>query len=200
MSKEIFKKDDRRTIRSKRDLANALFELLQEKNLDDITVQDITDRALISKTTFYNNFNDKSELLTFLLRRSADELLEKIELFADSDSQVSREAIFYEAIKIVVDFLVETALPFKKMIGNDKSRTLYWSLTSMIESVFHTLLEDNQNILNKEDLNNDVAIYYYAGAYANLIYKKLANASHDSRIDKDKIVKEIYKLSKPLQE
>lgn len=200
MSKEIFKKDDRRTIRSKRDLANALFELLQEKNLDDITVQDITDRALISKTTFYNNFNDKSELLTFLLRRSADELLEKIELFADSDSQVSREAIFYEAIKIVVDFLVETALPFKKMIGNDKSRTLYWSLTSMIESVFHTLLEDNQNILNKEDLNNGVAIYYYAGAYANLIYKKLANASPDSRIDKDKIVKEIYKLSKPLQE
>ena len=200
MSKEIFKKYDRRTIRSKRDLANALFELLQEKNLDDIIVQDITDRALISKTTFYNNFNDKSELLTFLLRRSADELLEKIELFVDSDSQVSREAIFYEAIKIVVDFLAETALPFKKMIENDKSRTLYWSLTSMIESVFHTLLEDNQNILNKEGLNNDVAIYYYAGAYANLIYKKLANASPNSKIDKDKIVKEIYKLSKPLQE
>ena len=35
MSKEIIKKDDRRTIRSKRDLANALFELLQEKNLEE---------------------------------------------------------------------------------------------------------------------------------------------------------------------
>ena len=42
MSKENIKKDDRRTIRTKRDLANALFELLQEKNLDDITVQDLS--------------------------------------------------------------------------------------------------------------------------------------------------------------
>ena len=42
-------KEDVRTIRTKRDLANALEELLQEKNFDEIAIKDITDAALISK-------------------------------------------------------------------------------------------------------------------------------------------------------
>ena len=56
-------KEDARTIRSKRDLANALEELMQEINYDDIGIKDIADRALVSKNTFYNNFNDKNEVL-----------------------------------------------------------------------------------------------------------------------------------------
>ena len=53
-------KEDSRTIRSKRDLANALEELLQEKNYDDIGIKEITDKAMVSKNTFYNNFNEKT--------------------------------------------------------------------------------------------------------------------------------------------
>lgn len=190
MSKEIIKKDDRRTIRTKRDLANALFELLQEKNLDDITVQDITDRALISKTTFYNNFNDKSELLTFLLRRSIDDVLEKIEL---SNRNINPVDFLNEVISHVVDFLIETALPFKKMIAHDKSGVLYYSLTRMIEGVFTSIVEQNELKIFKNHLDNDTAIYYYAGAFANLIYKKIANTVN---VDRDKLIKEIYNLSK----
>ena len=190
MSKENIKKDDRRTIRTKRDLANALFELLQEKNLDDITVQDITDRALISKTTFYNNFNDKSELLTFLLRRSIDDVLEKIEL---SNRNINPVDFLNEVISHVVDFLIETALPFKKMIVHDKSGVLYYSLTRMIEGVFTSIVEQNELKIFKNHLDNDTAIYYYAGAFANLIYKKIANTVN---VDRDKLIKEIYNLSK----
>ena len=190
MSKEIIKKDDRRTIRTKRDLANALFELLQEKNLDDITVQDITDRALISKTTFYNNFNDKSELLTFLLRRSIDDVLEKIEL---SNRNINPVDFLNEVISHVVDFLIETALPFKKMIAHDKSGVLYYSLTRMIEGVFTSIVEQNELKIFKNHLDNDTAIYYYAGAFANLIYKKIANTVN---VDRNKLIKEIYNLSK----
>lgn len=191
MSKEIIKKDDRRTIRTKRDLANALFELLQEKNLDDITVQDITDRALISKTTFYNNFNDKSELLTFLLRRSIDDVLEKIDIH--TNKEINPVDFLNQVITHVVDFLIETALPFKKMIAHDKSGVLYYSLTSMIEGVFKSIVDEKELIFFSNHLDNDTAIYYYAGAYANLIYKKIANTTV---VDRDKIIKEIYNLSK----
>ena len=57
---------DVRVQRSRRDLMNALESLLPEKSFDDITVKDITDRALVSKNTFYNNFKDKEELLEYL--------------------------------------------------------------------------------------------------------------------------------------
>ena len=45
-------KEDARVVRTKRDLRNALEELLQEKNFDELSVKDITDKALISKNTF----------------------------------------------------------------------------------------------------------------------------------------------------
>ena len=62
-------KEDARIVRTKRDLANALEELLEEKSFDEISIKEITDKALISKNTFYNNFEDKNDLLTFLFAR-----------------------------------------------------------------------------------------------------------------------------------
>ena len=66
------KKEDARVIRTKRDLADALVELLAEKNFDDLSVKDISDKALIAKNTFYNNFADKNELLSFVMGRYYD--------------------------------------------------------------------------------------------------------------------------------
>ena len=76
-------KEDARIVRTKRDLANALEELLQEKNFDELSVKDITDRALISKNTFYNNFQDKNELLNFLFERYREQLLKDIQPYID---------------------------------------------------------------------------------------------------------------------
>lgn len=194
MSKEIIKKDDRRTIRSKRDLANALFELLQEKNLEEITVQDITDRALISKTTFYNNFKDKSELLIFLLRRSADTLLDEVEERLKVESNLSKEKILYDLINLVVDFLIKASYQFRKIIENDTNRILYWSLTTIIEDVFVTLFNNNKPQFISEELDSDIAINYFSGAFANLIYKKVGT---DDKVDVKHLVNEIYKLTKP---
>ena len=194
MSKEIIKKDDRRTIRSKRDLANALFELLQEKNLEEITVQDITNRALISKTTFYNNFKDKSELLIFLLRRSADTLLDEVEERLKVESNLSKEKILYDLINLVVDFLIKASYQFRKIIENDTNRILYWSLTTIIEDVFATLFNNNKPQFISEELDSDIAINYFSGAFANLIYKKVGT---DDKVDIKHLVNEIYKLTKP---
>ncbi len=57
------KQEDRRLIRSRRLLGNALIELMQEKRYIDITVQDIIDRADVGRTTFYKHFQDKEDLL-----------------------------------------------------------------------------------------------------------------------------------------
>lgn len=194
MSTEIIKKDDRRTIRSKRDLANALFELLQEKNLEEITVQDITDRALISKTTFYNNFKDKSELLIFLLRRSADTLLDDVEKHLKVIANMSKEKILYDLINLVVEFLIKASYQFRKIIENDTNRILYWSLTSIIEDVFATLFKTNKPRFISNELDSDIAINYFSGAFANLIYKKVGSGEN---VDIKHLVAEIYKLTKP---
>jgi AcrR family transcriptional regulator len=52
-----------RTERTRDKLGDALIALLQEKPFDDITVQDVLDRAGVGRSTFYAHFKDKDDLL-----------------------------------------------------------------------------------------------------------------------------------------
>ncbi len=55
-------KIDRRILRTRNMLGDALVELLQERNFDDITVQDVLDRAGVGRSTFYVHYRDKNDL------------------------------------------------------------------------------------------------------------------------------------------
>ena len=55
-------KIDRRILRTRDSLGDALVALMHEKNFDDITVQDVLDRAGIGRSTFYVHYRDKDDL------------------------------------------------------------------------------------------------------------------------------------------
>lgn len=57
------KVEDRRVKRTRAVLRDALMELILEKGYEAITVQDITDRANVGRSTFYTHFLDKQALL-----------------------------------------------------------------------------------------------------------------------------------------
>jgi len=67
-------KTDRRVLRTRNRLGDALIVLMQEKPFDSITVQDVLDRAGVGRSTFYVHYRDKDDL--FL--SDADEFLEAI--------------------------------------------------------------------------------------------------------------------------
>lgn len=54
---------DRRVRRTREALQVALVELMTEKGYDAVTVQDVVDRADVSRSTFYAHFTDKEDLL-----------------------------------------------------------------------------------------------------------------------------------------
>ena len=56
------KKPDRRIQRTRHSLTHAMVELVTEKRFDDITVQNLIDRADIGRSTFYTHFRDKEDL------------------------------------------------------------------------------------------------------------------------------------------
>ncbi len=65
-------KVDRRVLRTRDRLGDALVALMQEKPFNDITVQEVLDRAGVSRSTFYVHYRDKDDL--FL--SDVDEFLE----------------------------------------------------------------------------------------------------------------------------
>ena len=77
---------DRRIQRTRQMLREAFFALLMEKGYDDMTVQDITERANVGRATFYLHYKDKEALLADSLKRLIDELVEYVEPRNDSPS------------------------------------------------------------------------------------------------------------------
>jgi len=67
---------DRRVRRTNKQLRDALLALILEKGYDVITIQDIVDRADLSRATFYLHYRDKEELLVSSLEEMFDALLE----------------------------------------------------------------------------------------------------------------------------
>jgi AcrR family transcriptional regulator len=58
------KQVDLRVRRTRHLLQQAFMELMAEKDFQSITVQDIADRAMVNRATFYDHFVDKYALLT----------------------------------------------------------------------------------------------------------------------------------------
>jgi AcrR family transcriptional regulator len=67
-------KMDRRQLRTKQLLRKTLFELMEEKTIESITVTDISIRADINRGTFYLHFRDVSDML----EQIKEEMFEKI--------------------------------------------------------------------------------------------------------------------------
>ncbi|MCB8966638.1 MAG: TetR/AcrR family transcriptional regulator [Chloroflexota bacterium] len=73
------RKVDRRILRTRRLLNEALLALLVERDYENITIQDITEQADLNRATFYLHYSSKEELLVAALEEQFDELVASIE-------------------------------------------------------------------------------------------------------------------------
>ena len=68
---------DRRVLRTRRMLQEALTEMMTEKGYESTTVQDIIDRANVGRSTFYAHFADKDTLLSSAIEDLRSELVQE---------------------------------------------------------------------------------------------------------------------------
>lgn len=72
-------KRDLRVIKTNNNIRNTFIQLLNEKDFESITVQNILDRALINRTTFYKHYSDKYDLAESI----AKDFLERFKSLTD---------------------------------------------------------------------------------------------------------------------
>ncbi|SFD39232.1 TetR/AcrR family transcriptional regulator [Clostridium uliginosum] len=66
------KQNDLRVIKTKKNIEASFIYLLRQKDFSKITVQDILDRALINRSTFYKHYTDKYQLAETLCNEVFD--------------------------------------------------------------------------------------------------------------------------------
>lgn len=95
---------DPRILRSRQMLMDALFRLLNRKDFDDISIQEIADEATLNRATFYLHYPDKNALLQAMTATRFRELIARRGLsFTNCDSALRAIALG------VLDFLAESA-------------------------------------------------------------------------------------------
>lgn len=64
---------------SKRWMSEALYSLLENKHFSEITVKDITEKAGVSRLTFYRNFETKEDIIRYHMKCGFEEYLQELE-------------------------------------------------------------------------------------------------------------------------
>lgn len=95
---------DPRILRSRRMLMEALARLLNRKEFDDISIQEIADEATLNRATFYLHYPDKNALLQAMTAARFRDLIARRGLsFTNCDSALRAIALG------VCDYLAKTA-------------------------------------------------------------------------------------------
>lgn len=120
---------DRRIINTKKKLTNTLLQLIKEKNINNITVLELCNRADINRTTFYKYYKDINDLI-FTIEESLISELEK------------------GIINIKRNFLITYTGQIIEQIAEHKD--IYMVLLS--ENGDHKFLRRILNLVNKQSL------------------------------------------------
>jgi len=91
-------------------LSKTLMDLLEKKSFQKITVNDICQDAMVSRSTFYMHFEDKYQLMLFCLQKERQRFDEAAQSMAPRDmlhailsSVCERKKIFYNFFKAEID-------------------------------------------------------------------------------------------------
>lgn len=107
--------NDMRKARSRQYLVDALLELMQEKDFESITVNEIVRKARVSRSTFYFQFEDKY----FFLNQIIDDVLGDLRREASPARQTERglERESHDYYKRHFEYIYDHARFFQTMLG-----------------------------------------------------------------------------------
>lgn len=164
---------DRRIIKSRRLMREALVSLMNEKSYDSITVKEITDRADLNRATFYLHFSDKDDLLF----QANEDILYKV---LDGIEQYNIEFFTgYTGIpdpKVLLFFkrIAENSNFFKVMLTKANIEC-----TNRLQSFIYRWIYDNLSSISKNKGNPLIAIEtisrYHSAALVGLLTWWLQN-------------------------
>jgi AcrR family transcriptional regulator len=92
------RKPDQRSRRTCERLGSALVGLILEKPIDDVTVQEVLDRAAVGRSTFYVHYSDKDDLLLSQLEGFLETMSTVLSIRKEASHRVVPVAELFEHI------------------------------------------------------------------------------------------------------
>lgn len=184
------KKEDLRVRKTKANLYKGLISLMEEKSFEDIKVIDICKISLINRSTFYDHFDDKYELLTSLMEDLKEELINHLN--QNKDIKINSIKEYYMLI-------------VKDLLNYINKNINIYSILSIVKknnnSIAHDMMFDAANIAVTEELkehcinHSDIPIETISLFYVSGVISVLTEAIKDPKeFNEKKLLKELDTL------
>lgn len=142
-------------------LVSALAQLLEERPFQELSVVDICRRAMVHRTTFYAHFNDKQELLRYLLEGMERECAA---LCLPEDPDSSPRAYLLAAAQRFFTFFQERRALYRACLNSGADADAH-----VLEDCAARKLEDLLSQPRFRAVTPQVAAHFYTGAMLSLI-------------------------------
>ena len=177
------RRTDRRIQRTRRMLKEALFSLILEKGYDGVTVEDITQKADLGRTTFYLHYRDKEDLLLRSIDAIADDLLGQISRTNLLVSDAGTIPTFHEMrqmnpVLLVFQHAGENASLYQIILRGGSATPAAGRFREIISTAAMTFFGTNLKQLTpglRPEVPLDVLANYFAGSLLSLVTWWLEN-------------------------
>ncbi|MEA4921669.1 MAG: TetR/AcrR family transcriptional regulator [Clostridiaceae bacterium] len=150
---------DLRVIKTRNNIKNTFILLLNEKDFDQITVQNILEKALINRSTFYKHYTDKFDLAKII----TEEILVDYSSFLDERFADKNKGDLSQYIKNVYDRLLDQKDILCALWKiNTNSIHLYDDMLILLKNKYKAYIVEH-NVSNLELTD------YHACIYASLV-------------------------------
>lgn len=123
---------DRRVRKTKRQLRQALMDLMAEKPSKSISVRELAERADINRGTFYIHYKDVGDLL----QRLEDEMAERLILVCKKYAYASKEVSAFPYLTELYRFALDNADLCLVLLGPNGDRAYTERICSILRSYF----------------------------------------------------------------
>lgn len=162
-------------------LHNAFTAILEEKRFDEMTVNELCDRAMIRRTTFYKHFADKYEYFSFYIREITSTFQDRL---APDVAEDEVNAYLLHMSREMVRFLQQ----HEKLVRNIRISSMFPVLLSILleqisydmEQVFRRAKETS---LEKAQIEGISA--FLAGGVTNIVFRYL---KQNKPLDEEQII------------
>ena len=155
------KKEDLRIRKTKANLYKALLQVMSEKTFEEIKVTDICNISMINRSTFYDHFSDKYELLASLLKDLNEELISHLKVDKEFNSL---KEYYIELIKTLIEYQNKNISIFSAfaILRKNNNSIAYDMLKEAIEQEVTKKL--TENYINKSDIPIEIISLFYVNA------------------------------------
>jgi AcrR family transcriptional regulator len=163
---------DRRSRRTRRMLKEALFALILEKGYDAVTIEDITERADLGRTTFYLHYRDKDELLIESFESIAEELVSRMPMPMIASGDQDGGWFVQDAILITFQHAYENAQLYRVILRGEGASRVSGRLHLIISQIAAELIQKRIELgLLPQHSQVPVEVFanYFAGSLLALI-------------------------------